>query len=84
MRLFRKDYFDDCDEGRKFTMYPILEITFFKFNFTREANQKSEKSLAWNSQQHFLFSSPGPTKIHQIHTDIQKSKYSDTRITAYI
>ena len=60
----------------------LMEITYLFINFTREANQKSGKSLAWNSQQHFLLSSPGPTKIHQIHTDIQKSKYTD-RYTYY-
>jgi hypothetical protein len=66
------------------SLYILMEITYLFINFTREANQKSGKSLAWNSQQPFLLSSPGPTKIHQIHTDIQKSKYSDTRIIAYI
>ena len=60
----------------------LMEITFFLFNFTREANQKSGNNLARNSQQHFLLSSPGPTKIYQIHTDIQKSKYTD-RYTYY-
>ncbi len=40
----------------------LTEITYLFINFTRKANQKSGKSLAWNSQQHFLLSSPGPTK----------------------
>ena len=54
---FRKEYFDDCDDERKIAMYPNGDHIF-----VREANQKSGKSLAWNSQQHFLLSSPGPTK----------------------
>ena len=40
----------------------LMEIKYFFINFTREAYQKSAKSLAWNSQQPFLLSSPGPTK----------------------
>ncbi len=62
----------------------LMEIKYFFINFTREAYQKSAKSLAWNSQQHFLLSSPGPTKIHQIYTDIKKSKYTDRYTYCYI
>ena len=60
----------------------LMEITYLFINFTREFNKKSGNNLARNSQQHFLLSSPGQTKIHQIHTDIQKSKYTD-RYTYY-
>ena len=49
----------------------LMEITYLFFiSFTRDANQKSGNSLDRTSQQHFLLSSPGPTKIHQIHFDM--------------
>ena len=63
----------------------LMEITYLFINFTREANQKSGNNLARNSQQYFLLSSPGPTKIHQIYTDIKKASIQiDTRIVTYI
>ena len=63
----------------------LMEITYLFINFTREANQKSGKRLAWNYNNTFSFHPQVQQRfIRYVLTYRKASIQIDTRITAYI
>jgi hypothetical protein len=63
----------------------LMEITIVFINFTREANQKSGKSLAWNSHNTFSFHPQVQQRFIRYKLTYRKASIQiDTRIIAYI